>query len=197
LQSTIIQELGRRKKWRWSTDIVWDVFNALYRANHDGDDPDWRDQPSKAFGVAVRRGAAGLVRRGLIVAGMPEYSQEGFKVALWLPEHEAPTLKRTIPQALVENSILLALSKITESQAEESFEFGKMAIRRMALHRQPGDVSYEHLVAAVLKTLPISRRDVSRLRVSIHRAAYRLQSKGRVRLTWHAPRRIGAVRLLP
>ena len=196
LQTSIIEELRRRGEWRWSTDVVWGVSAALYRAGHDGDEPYYQDNPSRAFEVAVRRAADGLVRRGLIVAGSPEFSQERFKVAWWLPEHQPPKLKRRIPMALVENAIVMVLSKTSEADAAESFEFGKQAIRNMANFRRPGDVSYEHLVGEVTKAVARNRWEQDGLRVQIHRAVYKLQSQGRICLTWYATRRIGAVRLL-
>ena len=193
LQTAIVRQLSSSGTWRWASDVAYSIFCERYRAAHDSE-PGYGDNPSRALIVAVKRAASGLVRRGLVVAGMPERSDEGgCRVAWWLPEHQPPRLlQRRIPSALIDNAVLAVLSGITEEQAEESFQCSKRAIRETDIHRHRGDVSYELVCKEVIKMLGA---DAWRARVSIHRAVYRLQSQGRIRLKWYAARRIGSVRL--
>ncbi len=187
LQRDVLQALRTRGKWIGAQSLTCALYERIQQSD--------REQVPYSFYVKVRRAATSLVKRNAVKTGMTANTKYGdrTRVAYWLPGQEPPALKRVIEAAVVENTIMQVITGINEVEAEDSFKYGREVVRSMVYDRKPGKVTYTHVVNTVDKLLTRDGWDRERLAVHIHRAVYRLQEKGLLRIRWYAARRIGSV----
>ncbi len=106
MQREILRTLDDRGEWMWSLDLIAAIAPA-------GEGP----IPCVFYSSAIRA-ARGLVRRSLLCSGFPEDRPPRFKerskAAYWLPDQQAPAIRRTFPVGEVGRAIVAYLASATE-----------------------------------------------------------------------------------
>ena len=176
LQRAVLGRLREAEGWCWTRDIALDLYRRWHSRSAPASPAD-QEEPPRSFLVSVRRAIHTLSERGLIQTGRVtdlEGEQSRHGLACWLPHHDEPEVKETVPRGRVEEIVMRALARAAEVDIEEWLKTRSPAPEREAASwRGPGAVPYSWLVREVRKVPGLKDNWVA-----INRAVKRLSRAG-------------------
>jgi hypothetical protein len=148
LENDILGTIREHGSWMWAVDL----FRAVWRGEESEPMP-------YVFYSSALRAASGLVRKRLLLSGMPVirlYKDQRLKIGYWLPEHVPPEIRRVYTIDLVERAIF------------------------REMHKRQEPLSNSDLHGALCRDIKADRWEADRLRVPLHRALKRLLKSGEI-----------------